>query len=110
MNVLAKRDVAIVSEEAGTTRDVIEVHLDLGGLPVILADTAGIREGTGRVEAEGVRRALARAEDADVVLWVIDATAPQWTVPRDVERFRAILNLSSATSTVRLRLGHVVRP
>jgi tRNA modification GTPase len=87
MNVLAQRDVAIVSEEAGTTRDVIEVHLDLGGLPVILADTAGIREGTGRVEAEGVRRALARAEDADVVVWVIDATAPQWTVPREVERF-----------------------
>jgi len=88
MNALAKRDVAIVSEEAGTTRDVIEVHLDLGGLPVILADTAGIREGTGKVEAEGVRRALARAEDADLVVWVIDATAPQWTAPRDVEWFR----------------------
>jgi len=86
MNALAKRDVAIVSEEAGTTRDVIEVHLDLGGLPVILADTAGIREGTGQVEAEGVRRALARAEDADLVVWVIDATAPQWTVPPDIER------------------------
>jgi tRNA modification GTPase len=88
MNALAKRDVAIVSEEAGTTRDVIEVHLDLGGLPVILADTAGIREGIGQVEAEGVRRALARAEDADLVVWVIDATAPEWTAPRDVERFR----------------------
>ena len=86
MNALAKRDVAIVSEEAGTTRDVIEVHLDLGGLPVILADTAGIREGIGQVEAEGVRRALARAEDADLVVWVIDATAPQWTVPPDIER------------------------
>jgi tRNA modification GTPase len=78
INALAKRDVAIVSEEAGTTRDVIEVHLDLGGLPVILSDTAGIREGTGTVEAEGVRRALARAEDADLVLWVIDATNPVW--------------------------------
>lgn len=78
LNALAKRDVAIVSEEAGTTRDVIEVHLDLGGLPVILSDTAGIREGTGTVEAEGVRRALARAEDADLVLWVIDATNPVW--------------------------------
>jgi tRNA modification GTPase len=81
MNALAKRDVAIVSEEAGTTRDVIEVHLDLGGLPVILAETAGIREGTGAVEGEGVRRALARAEDADLVLWVIDGTNPVWDPP-----------------------------
>ncbi len=92
MNVLAKRDVAIVSEEAGTTRDVIEVHLDLGGLPVILADTAGIREGIGLVEAEGVRRALARAEDADVVLWVIDATDPVWEPPA---RLRAIARVTA---------------
>jgi len=81
MNALAKRDVAIVSEEAGTTRDVIEVHLDLGGLPVILADTAGIRAGIGQVESEGIRRALARAEEADLVLWVIDATNPVWDPP-----------------------------
>jgi len=81
LNALAKRDAAIVSEEAGTTRDVIEVHLDLGGLPVILADTAGIRAGRGEVEQEGIRRALARAEDADLVLWVIDATDPVWDPP-----------------------------
>jgi tRNA modification GTPase len=74
LNALAQRDVAIVSEEAGTTRDVIEVHLDLGGLPVIVTDTAGIREAEGMVEAEGVRRALARVEDADLVLWMVDAT------------------------------------
>ena len=80
LNALAKRDAAIVSEEAGTTRDVIEVHLDLGGLPVILTDTAGIREARGKVEAEGIRRALARVEDADLVLWLVDATAPQWTL------------------------------
>ena len=85
MNALAKRDVAIVSEEAGTTRDVIEVHLDLCGLPVILADTAGIREGTGAVEGEGVRRALSRAEDADLVLWVIDGTNPVWTPPAPLD-------------------------
>ena len=58
LNALAKRDVAIVSEEAGTTRDVIEVHLDLGGLPVILTDTAGLREarrqGRGRGRAPGI--------------------------------------------------------
>ena len=68
--------MAIVSEEAGTTRDVIEVHLDLGGIPVILVDTAGIREARGKVEAEGISRALARVEDADLVLWLVDATAP----------------------------------
>jgi tRNA modification GTPase len=57
---------------------VIEVHLDLGGLPVIVTDTAGIREAEGAVEAEGVRRTLARVGDADLVLWIVDATAPQW--------------------------------
>jgi tRNA modification GTPase len=81
LNALARRDVAIVSEEAGTTRDVIEVHLDLGGVPVILTDTAGLREAAGKVEAEGVRRALARAEAAHVVLWLVDATAPVWEPP-----------------------------
>jgi tRNA modification GTPase len=81
MNALAKRDVAIVSEEAGTTRDVIEVHLDLGGVPVMLIDTAGLREAGGAVEAEGIKRALARAGDADLVLWLVDATMPQWVAP-----------------------------
>jgi tRNA modification GTPase len=81
MNALAKRDVAIVSEEAGTTRDVIEVHLDLGGVPVIVADTAGIREAEGRVEQAGIARALARVGEADTVLWVIDATDPVWDPP-----------------------------
>ena len=84
MNALAKRDVAIVSEEAGTTRDVIEVHLDLGGVPVIVADTAGIREAQGRVEQAGITRALARAGEADILLWVVDATAPVWTPPADI--------------------------
>ena len=83
MNLLARRDVAIVSEEAGTTRDVIEVHLDLGGVPVIVADTAGIREAEGRVEQAGIDRALARVGEADIVLWVIDATAPVWEPPSD---------------------------
>ena len=81
LNALAKRDAAIVSEEAGTTRDVIEVHLDLGGVPVMLIDTAGLREAAGAVEAEGIKRALARAGDADLVLWLVDATAPQWDPP-----------------------------
>jgi tRNA modification GTPase len=84
LNALAKRDAAIVSEEAGTTRDVIEVDLDLGGVPVILIDTAGLREAEGKVEAEGIRRALARAGDADLVLWIVDATTPQWNAPRGI--------------------------
>src|SRR5262245_57309856 len=84
LNALAKRDAAIVSEEAGTTRDVIEVHLDLGGVPVMLMDTAGLREAEGKVEAEGIRRALTRAGDADLILWIVDATAPQWDAPRGI--------------------------
>jgi len=77
MNALAGRDAAIVSAQAGTTRDVIEVHLDLGGYPVILADTAGIRASTDPIEAEGIRRAKARAEAADLRLLVLDAGAPE---------------------------------
>ena len=61
LNALARRDVAIVSEEAGTTRDVIEVRLDLEGLPIVVSDTAGIREAAGKVEQEGIRRTLGRA-------------------------------------------------
>jgi tRNA modification GTPase len=94
LNALAKRDVAIVSEEAGTTRDVLEVHLDLGGLPVMLTDTAGLRETESKVEAEGVRRALSRTEAADVVLWLVDATAPVWRPPVALEAKPAIIVLS----------------
>jgi tRNA modification GTPase len=74
LNRLAARDAAIVSETAGTTRDVIEVHMQLGGYAVIVADTAGIREADGAIEAEGVRRARKSAEDADMRLVVFDAT------------------------------------
>ncbi|MEQ8266141.1 MAG: tRNA uridine-5-carboxymethylaminomethyl(34) synthesis GTPase MnmE [Parvibaculum sp.] len=66
LNRLARREAAIVSDEAGTTRDVLEVRLDIGGVPVTLADTAGLREAAGAIEQEGVRRALARAEAADL--------------------------------------------
>lgn len=75
LNRIARREAAIVSPYAGTTRDVIEVHLDLGGLPVTLLDTAGIRETDDPVELEGVRRARERAADADLVLWVVGASA-----------------------------------
>jgi tRNA modification GTPase len=73
LNALARRDAAIVSERAGTTRDVVEVYLDLGGFPVIIADTAGLRESSGDIEAEGVRRALARAGEADLKLVVVES-------------------------------------
>ncbi|ARP99049.1 tRNA uridine-5-carboxymethylaminomethyl(34) synthesis GTPase MnmE [Pseudorhodoplanes sinuspersici] len=72
LNKIARRDVAIVSPYAGTTRDVIEVHLDLEGFPVTLLDTAGIREATDPVEQEGVARARARAAEADLVLWLME--------------------------------------
>ena len=74
MNQLARREVAIVSPHAGTTRDVIEVQLDLDGYPVTVIDTAGIRETDDPVEQEGVRRARARAADADLVLWLADSS------------------------------------
>ncbi len=74
LNALAKRDVAIVTPQAGTTRDIIEVPLNLGGLPVILVDTAGLRETDDIIEAEGIRRARARVADADLVLALFDGT------------------------------------
>jgi tRNA modification GTPase len=72
MNALAGRDVAITSPFAGTTRDLIEVFLDLRGYPVVLVDTAGIREAEDPVEREGVDRALRRAKQADLTLWLDD--------------------------------------
>lgn len=75
LNRLARREAAIVSPYPGTTRDVIEVSLELAGYPVTLLDTAGIRESDDPVEQEGVRRARERASMADLVLWVTDASA-----------------------------------
>jgi tRNA modification GTPase len=75
LNFLARREAAIVSTRAGTTRDVIEVHLDIAGYPVILADTAGLRAAVDEIEAEGVRRAIARANSADLKLILFDGTA-----------------------------------
>lgn len=72
LNLLAKREVAIVSPHAGTTRDAIEVHLDLDGYPVTVIDTAGIRDTDDPVEQEGVRRARRRAAEADLVLWLTE--------------------------------------
>jgi tRNA modification GTPase len=94
INQLARREVAIVSPYAGTTRDVIEVQLDLDGYPVTVIDTAGIRETDDPVEQEGVRRARARAAEADLVLWLFDSAAsgrpdetaePRWMVRNKID-------------------------
>ncbi|HEY7843868.1 MAG TPA: tRNA uridine-5-carboxymethylaminomethyl(34) synthesis GTPase MnmE [Bradyrhizobium sp.] len=108
MNQLVRREVAIVSPHAGTTRDVIEVQLDLDGYPVTVIDTAGIRETDDPVEQEGVRRARARAAEADLVLWLADADgamveesgdAPVWLVRNKIDLGSA--GTGSAKSAVR---------
>lgn len=73
-NLLAKRDVAIVSQHAGTTRDVLELHFDIAGYPVVLMDTAGLRHSSDEIEAEGIRRARLRAAQADIKLALFDAS------------------------------------
>lgn len=74
VNLLSRKPVSIVSPEPGTTRDVLETPVDLAGFPALLSDTAGLREGAGPVEQEGVRRARQRLEQADLILAVLDAT------------------------------------
>ena len=73
LNYLSNRDAAIVSEIAGTTRDVIETHLNIDGYPVIVSDTAGIRESKNEIEKKGIKLALEKAEDADLKLIIVDA-------------------------------------
>ena len=72
LNLLSKREVAIVSDEEGTTRDVIETFLNIDGYPVILADTAGIREAKNEVEKKGISLALGKSKEADLNIIVID--------------------------------------
>ena len=106
INALAKSDVAIVSEEAGTTRDVIEVALDLGGYPVRLIDTAGLREGSGAVEKEGVRRALLQAEDADLKLVLV--RADEWpNIPVSSKALLDDRSILVVTQTDRVPMFHV---
>jgi tRNA modification GTPase len=76
-NALARRDAAIVTDEPGTTRDLLEVTLDLGGLRVRLTDTAGLREAPGKVEAIGIEKARAKADRADLLLLLEDAVSPK---------------------------------
>jgi len=105
INALAERDVAIVSPLPGTTRDALETRVVLGGVPVTLVDTAGLRETTDSVEAEGVRRALARAEDADLVITVVEVGAETIAVPADrnvLVANKADLGLAGPAGAVRI--------
>jgi tRNA modification GTPase len=86
LNALSRREAAIVTATPGTTRDVIEVTLQLAGYKVILADTAGLRDTLDEVEAEGVRRARRRAEAADLRLWVVDGAGDEASPAPDVLR------------------------
>ena len=79
LNYLSKRDVAIVSEIAGTTRDVIETHLNIDGYPVVVSDTAGIRESKDEIEKKGIKLALKSAEDADLNLVIIEPKSVDFT-------------------------------
>jgi tRNA modification GTPase len=81
LNALAARDVSIVTEDAGTTRDLVEVRLDIGGFRVNLVDTAGIREGAGRIESLGIAKALDRSAECDLVLLVEDVSTPGASMP-----------------------------
>ncbi|MFC5422157.1 tRNA uridine-5-carboxymethylaminomethyl(34) synthesis GTPase MnmE [Bosea eneae] len=101
LNALARRDVAIVSPIAGTTRDAIEVRLDLGGIPVVLVDTAGLRESSDEIEAEGVRRARQRADNADLVLRLR---------PPDSEPERKGSGTTEIVVATKLDLGGSARP
>jgi tRNA modification GTPase len=108
INALARRDVAIVSEEAGTTRDLIEVRLDIDGYPFTIVDTAGLRQASGAVEREGMRRARLRAGAADLVLAVADATVPAPEAPADA----AVLRVGTKADLIgspeeRSRLGEI---
>ncbi|MDC6465306.1 tRNA uridine-5-carboxymethylaminomethyl(34) synthesis GTPase MnmE [Pelagibacteraceae bacterium] len=97
LNYLSKREAAIVSEIAGTTRDVIETHLDLDGYPVIISDTAGIRSSKNEIEKKGIKIALKRAEDADLRLIIISAKNPNFTsVLKDLLTKNAILVLNKS--------------
>jgi tRNA modification GTPase len=104
MNSLAGRDVAIVSDSPGTTRDTLEVHLDLNGMAVVIIDTAGIRDTTDPVEQEGIRRALDRVGQADVTLWLqpMDDSTP---VPNVADGYIVMTKADLASGSVAAALA-----
>lgn len=107
INALAKRDVAIVSPEAGTTRDLIEVHLDLGGVAATLVDTAGLRDAEGAIEAEGVRRARQRADEADLVVFLVGPDDRDAAIPAGAVTVESKADIRSDAVGERLRVSAV---
>jgi len=115
MNALAGSDVAIVSDEPGTTRDVLETRLSLGGRLVIVSDTAGIRENAGAIEAEGIRRARSRAAEADLVLYLSEngswngadrfGEAPVWKIASKADMVNVSLPADSVPISVNGKNG-----
>jgi tRNA modification GTPase len=100
LNALARREVAIVTDEPGTTRDLVEVALDLRGAKVVMVDTAGIREATGRVESIGIERALERARRADLVLELIALDEPVPALAGDIRAEKLRVGSKSDLSSV----------
>ena len=103
LNHLAGREAAIVSDTAGTTRDVVTATIDLGGVPVMLLDTAGIRETGDSIEAEGVRRARQAAQDAEAALVVVDGSRPGWR--KEVANLQLLVPASSQIIVTKSDLG-----
>lgn len=110
LNALARRDAAIVSETAGTTRDIIEVHLDLAGYPVILTDTAGLRDSGDTIEQEGVRRARAAMQGADVIVRLTpaaaSATAARETLSGDAQLIEVVSKCDELSASPSSSAGH----
>ena len=79
LNLLTGRSVAIVSQHAGTTRDILETKIDVSGIPLTLLDTAGLRETRDEIEGEGIRRAKERARDADIIIIIVDGSVAGWS-------------------------------
>jgi tRNA modification GTPase len=106
INAVAGREVALATPHAGTTRDMIEVMLDLGGYPVVLVDTAGLRDASDPVEQEAISRARARAETADLVLWLAEGGVPAAPTFGDTEVWLVATKADLGTS--RTDGGHVI--
>ena len=98
INALARRDIAIVAETPGTTRDVIATRLNLGGYAVLVADTAGLRETKDAIEAEGVRRARAEAAASNLTLLLLDGSQPGAKIPEGLTPDLVVWNKSDLAS------------
>ena len=109
LNYLSKRDVAIVSEIAGTTRDVIETHLNLNGYPVIVSDTAGIRNSKDEIEKKGIKIALNRAEDADLKLVIVSAKNLNFTKALKALLLKNAILIVNKSDLIKKKLNSKIR-